>query len=228
MKGFKYVILTVLIALFATTAIAPISARETLIFSPVKDNTLIESTTGNLSNGRGELFFVGRTNQPEESLRRGAIAFDLTKIPADVQITAATLTLTVARSPEGDFPIELHRILKDWGEGESYHRGGRGDRARKGDVTWIHRFYKGELWSNVGGDFTPRVSAVQTIGETGVYTWKSPEMVADVQQWIESPEKNFGWLLLGDETIARSVKGFASRETQDFLAIPQLSVSYRQ
>ncbi|MBP0016639.1 MAG: DNRLRE domain-containing protein [Cyanobacteria bacterium SBLK] len=228
LKGFKFAVLTILVAFFAAIAIAPVLAKETQVLSPVRDNTLIESVAGNLSNGRGEVFFVGRTNQPENSLRRGAIAFDLTEIPVNAEISAVTLTLMVERSPGGDFPIELHRILKNWGEGESYHRGGRGDRSSEGDVTWIHRFYNREMWSNLGGDFASRVSAVQTVGDIGVYTWESPTMLIDVQQWIDSPEENFGWLLLGDETTARSVKGFASRETQNFLAIPQLSVTYRQ
>ena len=228
MNGIKYLLIGLLVVLFSTTPIAPISANETQILAPSKDNTLIESTTGNLSNGAGELFFVGRTNQSEGSIRRGAIAFDLTKIPPNAKIEDVSLTLTVERSPRGEFPIELHRLLKDWGERESYHRGGRGDRAREGDVTWVHRFYDRELWSSMGGDFVSRISAVQTVGDAGVYTWESPEMVANVQRWVDSPNENFGWLLVGDETMARSVKGFASREAQDLLALPQLNISFHK
>ncbi|MEA5470910.1 DNRLRE domain-containing protein [Spirulina sp. 06S082] len=227
MKAVKYLAIAVLIAFLTATSIAPVSAQESQIFSPSQDNTLIESVTGDISNGQGEMFFVGRTNQPKESLRRGLLAFDLSdRLPSNAQITAASLTLTVMRSPQGDYPIELHRVLKDWGEGESYHRGGQGDRATEGDATWVHRFYDGSLWSNLGGDFCDRVSAVQRVGDGGSYRWESPEMLADVQRWLDSPEENFGWLLLGDETTARSVKGFASRETGDALALPQLTISY--
>ncbi|MGK7927591.1 MAG: DNRLRE domain-containing protein [Spirulina sp.] len=228
MKKSKYLVLTFLVAFLMATSITSVSARETQILSPSQDNTLIERATGNLSNGAGEIVFVGRTNQPEDSLRRGLLAFDLTdKIPPKATITDVSLTLTLERSPGGNFPIELHRVLKDWGEGDSYHRGGRGAPAEEGDATWVHRFYNTKSWSNLGGDFVSRFSAVQNVGDVGGYTWESPEMIADVQRWLDSPEENFGWLLLGDETTARSVKGFASRETQDFLSLPQLSISYR-
>jgi hypothetical protein len=101
--------------------------------------------------------------------------------------------------------------LKDWGEASSNFQGGRGAPATEGDATWIHRFYKTQFWTHLGGDFSPTASAIQTVGDVGSYTWGStPEMVADVQAWLDSPTENFGWLPLGNETAPRTVKGFAS------------------
>jgi hypothetical protein len=38
-------------------------------------------------------------------------------------------------------------------------------------------------------------------------------MVADVQSWLNSPGSNFGWLVLGDESVAGSAKRFDTRES---------------
>jgi hypothetical protein len=87
-----------------------------------QDNTLYESATGALSNGSGQAFFVGRTNQASASIRRGLLAFDIAgNVPADATILAVTLTLNVSRanfsSPATS--VGLHRVLASWGEGAS-------------------------------------------------------------------------------------------------------------
>ena len=51
-------------------------------------------------------------------------------------------------------------------------------------------------------------------------------MVQDVQEWLDFPETNFGWLLLGNETTSGTVKVFASRQSKDSSMQPQLIVSY--
>ncbi|NET28501.1 MAG: DNRLRE domain-containing protein [Okeania sp. SIO1I7] len=203
-------------------------AQEIQTIIPSQDNTIIESATGAFSNGQGPILFVGRTNQPQNSIRRGVISFDIAKeIPRGSKITSVTLQLTLEKTPGGDQSIELHRLLRNWGEGISFHPGGRGDRSTEGDATWIHSFYDSQFWSNPGGDFSERVSAVTTVGDKGVYTWESTsEMVADLQQWLDNPDDNFGWLLLGNETVSKTVKGFASSENPEPSAQPQLRVVY--
>jgi hypothetical protein len=47
----------------------------------------------------------------------------------------------------------------------------------------------------------------------GPYSWDStPEMVADVQSWLDDPATNFGWILVGDESQIMTSKRFDSRE----------------
>ena len=41
------------------------------------------------------------------------------------------------------------------------------------------------------------VSASQSVGAIGDYTWSSARMVGDVQSWLDNPVNNFGWLVLG-------------------------------
>ena len=60
----------------------------------------------------------------------------------------------------------------------------------------------------------------------GGYTWgTTPQMVADVQTWLDKPATNFGWLLKGDET-QRSAKRFDSKENGNSNVRPVLLVEY--
>jgi hypothetical protein len=87
--------------------------------NPSKDNTLYQDTNGALSNGAGQHFFVGNTNNG--SIRRGIIAFDIAgTIPAGATINSLTLTLYLSRTlSDSPQPVALHKLLADWGEGAS-------------------------------------------------------------------------------------------------------------
>jgi hypothetical protein len=218
---------------------APASDEQTKVLQASKDNTLIEGPTGNeLSNGKGPVLFVGRTGQNKDNLRRGLIAFDIAgAIPAGSKITSVNLKMKLTLSANGPQTarVTLHRLLSDWGEGESNSQGGRGAQAAEGDATWVHPFYKAseKRWSSAGGDFSPVESAAQVVGDAGIYVWAStPALVADVQTWLDSPKENFGWLLLGDEALEKdgtsrpTAKVFQSRNSNDESGRPQLTVSF--
>jgi hypothetical protein len=58
----------------------------------------------------------------------------------------------------------------------------------------------------------------------GPYAWGStPALVADVQEWIDDPASNFGWILISDEAT-RSAKSYLSREAGS--NGPRLTVQY--
>ena len=61
--------------------LCPVAVADVVHLEPSKDNSLIESSSGALSNGGEAFLFVGRTNQDSESLRRGVVAFDLKASP---------------------------------------------------------------------------------------------------------------------------------------------------
>ncbi len=183
--------------------------------SPSADNTLYEEPTGALSNGKGQYFFVGRTNQITDSIRRGVIRFDLAgNIPASATIVGAMLYLTMSKTAAGDEPVELHRLTADWGEGNSSASGdeGRGATATPDSATWFHQFYSSIFWTAPGGDFAVTASATTTVSGIGPYAWNAPGMVSDVQSWLETPSTNDGWLLLGNETTPTTAKRFNTRE----------------
>jgi hypothetical protein len=201
---------------------------ETLIVPAAADNTLIESATGALSNGSGPAFFVGRNSQAVGSRRRGVIRFDVAAaLPPGVIVTGAELRLVLTPSNPQPIEIGLHRVLADWGEGESAALGGSGAPAAPGDATWLHTFYDETFWANPGGDFVAEASATVEVGDAGEVSWPStPETVADVQSWLDFPDENYGWLLLSGESSPTTAKRFASRKEADPAVRPQLVVEY--
>ncbi len=195
-----------------------------------KDNTLYEDAAGATSNGAGENFFVGRSNQLTGSIRRGLISFNLVgQIPSNATITSVTLTLSMSRSNSGDQTVNVHRVLADWGEGTSNANGneGGGAPAATNDATWLHRFFNSAVWSSPGATYAPAASASQTVGLAGFYTWGSTSaLVSDVQEWLNTPSSNFGWIIIGNEAAAGNAKRFDTRENIVPANRPKLTVSY--
>ena len=74
--------------------------------------------------------------------------------------------------------------------------------------------------------FNAAPTAETVVGTSGHHYWSNAEMVADVQQWINTPELNFGWLLLGDESIASTVRRFDSHENDNIDHRPTLIIHY--
>jgi len=175
---------------------SPASAG-TINIMPSKDNTLYEydPAEGDHSNGAGFHFFAGENGMGE--LRRGVLAFDVAgTIPAGSTITAVSLTMNMSMTPTGARTVELHKLLADWGEGTSHAPMGEGDgaSATPNDATWRHRFFDSVFWTTQGGDFSATVSASQSVGGVGQYTWSSAQMVADAQSWLDNPPSNLaGW-----------------------------------
>jgi hypothetical protein len=201
-----------------TLALVTGSSNAAIIsISPSKDNTLYEydPVDGDTSNALGFHFFAGETAMGE--LRRGVIAFDIAgHIPAGSTIVSVILSLNMSRTALDDQrTIELHKLLADWGEGTSVAPGEEGDGApaTPNDATWRHRFFDTVFWTNQGGDFSATVSAMESVGAIGQYTWSSAQMVADAQSWLDDPANNFGWLVLGDESAILTSKRFDTRES---------------
>lgn len=74
---------------------------------------------------------------------------------------------------------------------------------------------------------TSDASATAVVGEIGSYTWSSTSaLVADIQNWLDNPDSNFGWLVLGDETGNRTTKRLDSRENESEENRPVLTIKY--
>jgi hypothetical protein len=217
------VIATALVGIFPSSVVAQLAN-----INPIKDNTLYQydPAEGDVSNALGNHFFAGKTGMGE--LRRGVLAFDIAgTIPPGSTILGVTLSMNMSRTPLSiAYTIELHKLLADWGEGTSQASGeeGTGAPATPNDATWRHRFFDTIFWTTEGGDFSATVSASQSVGDVGVYTWSSSQMRADVQSWLDDPTSNFGWLVLGDEKPILTAKRFDTRESA---SPPVLTIQYR-
>ena len=157
------------------------------------------------------------------------LAFDVASaIPAGSTITSAQLILQVTQSMSGTQTMTVHRLQADWGEGTSNALGneGVGAAATSGDATFLFRFFNTQMWTTPGGDFVAQASASQQFN-LGTATWGStPQLVADVQGWLDAPQTNFGWLVRGDETDTMTTKRFASRENATVSSHPQLVIGF--
>jgi hypothetical protein len=221
-----------------------IASAGSVAILPSKDNTLIQQldSTKQLSNGQGDIF-VGRTAQDGTgqtvatiSIRRGLVAFDVAgNVPSGATITGVTLTMRDVMGLNGDPTVELHRVLQNWGEGNSFQNGGAGAAAQNGDATWLYTFFNpldansSPAWSTPGGSFSSTVSGSAVVfddqGAGQLFSWSSasnPQMISDVQSWLNNPATNFGWLLRGDETQGQTAKRFNSGESTLAPNVPPL------
>lgn len=200
----------------------------TVVLTPTKDNTLYESSTGDVSNGKGAFFFVGNT--AGAAVRRGLLAFAVAdQVPAGATIVSAALQLQMSKTSGGAADVRLHRALADWGESSSDATAneGKGAAAASGDATWLHTFHTTALWQTPGGDFVPTATATTAVSGVGSYRWSSsPAMVVEVQGWLDTPATNFGWVVVGDESANGTAKRFTARESGIVANRPQLTVVY--
>jgi hypothetical protein len=210
-----------------TLGVTAAALGEVVTLNPSKDNTLFEDSIGGLSNGAGAYMFVGETRSA--NTRRGVLAFDLGPIPAGSIIDSVTLRIHCSRSASAGRTVQLRRLTADWGEGDSDSGdpGGSGSAPTSGDATWLHTFFDQSFWATPGGDFSGAMSSSVSMSGTGFYTFPtSPSAVADVQQWLDQPQANFGWLLLGQEDGGVSAKRLDTREHPTPEWRPLLTVNY--
>ena len=60
-------------------------------------------------------------------------------------------------------------------------------------------------------------------GSQGV--WSSALMASDVQNWLDNPATNFGWIVVGNEAVPRA-KRFDTRENPIVGRRPQLTIEF--
>lgn len=218
------------LALTVSLLVGGTSSAGVVSLVPAKDTTIIQGTnpTGQLANGRGDLF-SGRTNQDGQnpatiSIRRSLIYFDIaTAIPNWATVTGVQLRMRDVMGLNGDNLTTLHRVQQNWGEGNSFQSGGMGSAATLNDATWLYTFFKPDTptsspaWTNPGGDYDAVVSGSVVVsddlGGGQFFTWLGAGMITDVQNWLNNPAANFGWLIHGDESKGQTAKRLDGRTT---------------
>lgn len=213
------------LALALVSLLAPLggTARaDTVTLTPSADTSI---SSGFPNNN------LGASGPNDNALASGGVArggdrfrmlvkFDFSgMIPPGATINSVKLTLRVRKLPPGGVAsrFELHRMLKPWTEGRG--TGPTGSAAAAGEPTWRNQAHPSTPWSAPGaaapGDFVAEVSAAQTMNTIGKYDFNStPTLVADVQQWVNDPATNFGWILISAaENTARTARRIDSRES---------------
>ena len=176
------------------------------------------------SGGGNDGIFSGTINQPSNDLphRRALLRLDLSSIPEGGMVQSVSLQMQVAASGGrfGDIDYTLHRVSSRWGEGTVVGaiEGGFGGPAQSGDATWTENEFGTSSWANPGGDFVSTASATAAAGLAGAtVTWSDTGMIDDVQAWIDTPETNFGWIVISTiEGVQQRVKKFHSSEATAF------------
>ena len=163
--------------------------------------------------GTDELFqiVVGATPDRYNFL----IRFDLSSITGTVTVTSATLSFRLEDASTTD-TIICKRLLRNWSETQA---------------TW-NIYSTGNSWTAAGGAYnaadcnaTTSASAVVD-ANNGFKDWTSAQLAADVQDMINNPSTNYGWVFLGDGTGANNVHTFRAREGTDASKHPILTFTY--
>lgn len=196
---------------------------------PVADSSLFSSLAGDTSydaiSDGGPSLWVATT--AGDVARRALLRFDVSAIPAGSRVVSVQLRLTQLRARDGH-EVRVHRMTSGWqAASSSAGASGHGTAALPGDVTWSHRSYPTQLWTQRGGDFVsvPSTTTFVSVNSNQAYTWPStPRLVADVQGWIDSPASNHGLILIGDEVTPQSAKRFAGQAFGDPSVVPVLVV----
>lgn len=236
-----------LIGVISITALLAVSndgRAATITLGASQDGTIYSNHIDRGSGG-GNALIVGTNGR--DAPRRALIAFDVAgQLPSGAMIQNVKLTMVMGQlptEPEEFATIELHGLTSSWGEGttqlqnppnDSFGGMGQGAPAHNGDVTWSSRFWGAAPmpWTTPGGDFDASVSGAAAIGLPidVPYSWEStPAMVADVQEWLDNPADNRGWILKNvDETSMSTFRVFYSRQTTTAAWRPQLTIEYQE
>lgn len=211
----------------AACILAPLALRaESVEIIASADTTLREEKPATNYGAVSELRAGAVDGGPQ---RRTLLRFDIgAAVPAGATITAARLTLEALDAPEdGAAPheFEIRRVRKFWNEGT-----GEGGDILPGEASWESRAHPQARWTRPGGarafDFAAVPSATATVGAAGARTFgPTPGLVADVQHWLDNPQRNEGWMLTqAGGSDAGGVRVFAARE--DAARAPRLTVEF--
>lgn len=196
----------------ASATLATLTQAATVTIYPVKDNTIF-SELGSNSNGGGDLY-AGRTGVAG-GIRRALVQFPiLENVPAGAVIDSVSLSFTQTKiGPAGIATFELHRLNRAWGEGTALGTGA-GATAGAGDATWNSASHGTTAWTTTGGDFAAASATTDFNLALATYTFSSSaSLVADVQDWLNNPATNFGWLLRASDEVSITARQLGSRDS---------------
>ena len=204
-----------------------IALAATVQLSPAGDAAILESSPGpNLGADSTLQAGIGAAGAARS---RALLRFDIGRsVPPGATIVAARLTVSPLPTSAPAQTFSLRRVLQPWNEGGG--SGGQGAPAGPQEVTWSHRLSPSVAWSAPGGaiglDFAAQPSGEWSVNaRDAVSVVSTPQLAADVQAWLDTPQANYGWAIINhDETTPQTVHAFASREEP--ARAPRLEIAF--
>lgn len=192
---------------------------------PVTKDTTIHSGSEDRNNGAGGQLVTGGD---QSGVSRTLIQFDLNSVPIPQYSTILDAVLTLNVNSDGNVgsAVTPHRLLRDWGENTAGD-GGPLDPSLEFGATWNFAYIGGAEWDTKGGDFEQSPSASTVIGGPGIYGWSGSSLIADVQDWVDNIEENFGWIILSSDEGGGAMS-FSSRESGNQALGPTLQITYEE
>ena len=143
--------------------------------------------------------------------KRALMRFDLSSIPPNANVTAASLELylieLISGTPVG---VRLYRLLKPWSEA---------------NATWTSTGL-GQDWTvaGAGGEGSDREATPFATGTLGTLkAYNRIDVLEAVRHWVREPESNYGFVIMGiNSAEARVWSSEDSRENE----LPRLIVTY--
>ncbi|MEA1912410.1 MAG: DNRLRE domain-containing protein [candidate division WOR-3 bacterium] len=186
-------------------------------------------------NTGNEDMFEATGNGGEGDAKHALIRFDLTQIPADIQIDSAWVYFyfTQRRTTQtGIKRLSVYRLNRSWGEGSGNDPGGYDGRfASQGECNWNYAFFDSAPWLIAGCDSVPddREENFEDFKafSTDILknTWHSWSITNMCQLWITHPDSNFGFVLREPViSPAGGILDFASSEYNVIYYRPKLYV----
>eukprot|EP00055_Hartaetosiga_balthica_P011651 m.53742 g.53742 ORF g.53742 m.53742 type:complete len:241 (+) comp7682_c0_seq1:70-792(+) len=180
-----------------------------LTYVPVQDATICsENVDGALANGP---LTVGRTNGA--ALRRSLLLFNVeAETPSNFSasgLESASLSLVwVKGTSDSSISFSLHALQQPWTVGSSTASKGQCVSATTGDVTYMYTSYNSSEWVTNGGDYDATPLATASISNnTLIFD------VTDAVVGILDGGVNYGWIVIGDESMDMSTAQFESSES---------------
>ncbi len=165
---------------------------------------------GNVTRNYGTSYLMrvcGYADLGSTEVQRPIVKFDVSGIPAGLQITRATLWLysnnpLQVKGSTGAYG--LHALTRDWSESTS---------------TW------NSPWATPGGDFNPTADAeAPKQASAAAPCWYKWDVTSRVQGWIDG-QPNYGWLVKSTDENAHNQDEFASTDSSEAQYRPKLVIT---
>jgi Disaggregatase related repeat len=167
-------------------------------------DTNISEDSASSNYGSSSTIYVGRASG-QGKLYKGLLKFDVSGLPSNATVTAATLRLNQTTSTgSGSFDIGVYKIIATWNESS---------------VKWSN------FNANSNYDTTQLAVTSVATGTTGFKEWSLPPAL--INEWIDGvPQPNYGLALVYESNSKGNVFQFASKENSTVGSRPQLVINY--